>query len=278
MYRALFKLLVAVLHSLTALIETSKIVRVKEFSDYLCFSTHRIKIESLVPYQGAVVHARIVPDSNGLPGQSKIQLQQSFWQAAENRGWGANPGICRLVFHEYLRIMGIDDDQNAVSWRLDTPCDFNTSMNAQNMSFEDMGTWSTGGSGYLFDTDTKHFYRGKRSAFIATTGEKRTYGSLTQCVDATFYRSKKLRLTGYIRIARAITNGYAGLWARVDGQTVLAFDNMQNRGLASPFSGIEWTPNIVELPVSSKATRICFGALLTGDGAISVDELQLNAL
>ncbi len=84
---------------------------------------------------------------------------------------------------------------------------------------------------------------------------------------------KQVRYSGYIKTT-GVTQGFAGLWWRVDGRNgVLAFDNMSNRGATGTR---DWTRYEINLPVSSDATNINFGALHTGDGTVWFDALTVE--
>jgi erythromycin esterase-like protein len=84
---------------------------------------------------------------------------------------------------------------------------------------------------------------------------------------------KRVRYSGFIKTA-GITQGFAGLWWRVDGRTgVLAFDNMQNRGASGTR---DWTRYEINLPISTAATNINFGALLSGNGTAWFDGLTVE--
>src|SRR5690606_31992829 len=103
------------------------------------------------------------------------------------------------------------------------------------------------------------------------------FGALTQCIDPTPYIGRVVRLIGYLYTYQ-LNIGYGGLWMRVDSPRAgipYGFDNMRNRGLRGT---MPWTPSIIELPVPADATRICFGAILQGQGALWVDDLQLSVL
>ena len=79
---------------------------------------------------------------------------------------------------------------------------------------------------------------------------------------------KRARFEGFIK-TEGITTGFAGLWWRVDGAAgVLAFDNMQDRGVTGT---ADWKRYEIELPVAADATNINFGAILTGDGTAWFD-------
>ncbi|MDE1191299.1 MAG: DUF3472 domain-containing protein [Arachidicoccus sp.] len=80
---------------------------------------------------------------------------------------------------------------------------------------------------------------------------------------------KRIRLSGYLKSKNV--KDWAGFWLRVDkaGSTEpLAFDNMQNRGIKG---ATNWTKYEIVLDVSSNASGIAYGALLTGDGQIWFD-------
>jgi erythromycin esterase-like protein len=84
---------------------------------------------------------------------------------------------------------------------------------------------------------------------------------------------KKVRYSGFIR-TEGITRGHAGLWWRVDGpKGVLAFDNMQTRGVTG---SKDWERFTIELPVDASVKNINFGALLTGDGTAWFDDLAIE--
>jgi erythromycin esterase-like protein len=84
---------------------------------------------------------------------------------------------------------------------------------------------------------------------------------------------KRIRFSGYIK-TEGVTNGYAGLWWRVDGESgVLAFDNMEDRGVTGT---TDWKRFVIELPVAADAKNINFGALFTGSGTAWFDGLSVE--
>ena len=84
---------------------------------------------------------------------------------------------------------------------------------------------------------------------------------------------KKVRYSGFIK-TEGVTRGYAGLWWRVDGPSgVLAFDNMQTRGVTG---STDWARYTIELPVDATVKNINFGALLTGGGTAWFDDLTIE--
>jgi erythromycin esterase-like protein len=84
---------------------------------------------------------------------------------------------------------------------------------------------------------------------------------------------KRIRLSGYIK-TEGVTNGYAGLWWRVDGASgVLSLDNMQDRGATGT---TDWKRYEIELPVTADAKSIYFGALFPGNGKAWFDGLAIE--
>jgi erythromycin esterase-like protein len=83
----------------------------------------------------------------------------------------------------------------------------------------------------------------------------------------------RVHYSGYIK-TEDVTEGYAGLWWRVDGKTgVLAFDNMQDRGVKGT---TEWKRYEITLPVAADTTNINFGALMPGNGTAWFDSLAIE--
>jgi erythromycin esterase-like protein len=99
------------------------------------------------------------------------------------------------------------------------------------------------------------------------------FGVATGSFPASRAAGKKIRYSGYIK-TEGVTRGFAGLWWRVDGPSgVLAFDNMQSRGVKGT---TDWTKYTIELPVDASVKNINFGALLPGDGTAWFDGLTIE--
>jgi hypothetical protein len=99
------------------------------------------------------------------------------------------------------------------------------------------------------------------------------FGALVRAVDASPYRGGKAKLTALVKADDV--RGWAGLWMRVDDarKQPVAFDNMQSRPLRGSAG---FTRHEVVLEVPEGATRIAFGALVSGAGGIEVAELALG--
>jgi erythromycin esterase-like protein len=84
---------------------------------------------------------------------------------------------------------------------------------------------------------------------------------------------KRVHYGGYIK-TEGVTSGYAGLWWRVDSASgVLAFDNMQSRGVTGT---TDWKKYEIDLPVAADAKNINFGVLHPGNGTAWFDGLTVE--
>jgi erythromycin esterase-like protein len=102
------------------------------------------------------------------------------------------------------------------------------------------------------------------AAAAMTPANQPSFGVATTMFPVKEAAGKQVRYSGWIS-TEGITTGYAGLWWRVDGKSgMLAFDNMQRRGVTGT---TDWKRYEIELPVAADATNINFGAILTGDGS-----------
>jgi erythromycin esterase len=83
-----------------------------------------------------------------------------------------------------------------------------------------------------------------------------------------------LKLSGWIR-ARGVSDGYAGLWLRVDGKrgSVLALENMHESGARGTGDWHRFEASTLVVP---NAARVVFGVLMTGSGTAWFDDLSLE--
>lgn len=118
---------------------------------------------------------------------------------------------------------------------------------------------------------------GKPAAYLrSTTDPSGGFGTLMQQIVVDEFAGKRLRFSGAVR-AEAVID-WAGLWMRVDGareDPMLAFDNMHDRAIKG---STDWSRYAVVLDVPEKATNIAFGVLLSGEGAIWIADLALEAV
>ena len=93
-----------------------------------------------------------------------------------------------------------------------------------------------------------------------------------QSISATDYVGKRVRLRAWVKSQDV--SDWAGVWMRVDkGQTAVAFDNMQNRGIKGTQA---WRMYDVVLEVPQDSTGISFGVLLSGTGAVWINDLSFE--
>ena len=130
--------------------------------------------------------------------------------------------------------------------------------------------WNLGGKGnYSADIDTTKSKCGKNSAFIKSLDDNCDYYVWTKHIPVNFSGSK-IKLTGYVK-TEDISDGYAGLWMRIDPK--VGFDNMSKRGIKGTS---KWTKCEIELKLNSeKATDIYLGGLLVGNGTAWFDNLEV---
>jgi hypothetical protein len=116
-----------------------------------------------------------------------------------------------------------------------------------------------------------------------------TFGVATATFPVKDAAGKTVRYSAWIKTEN-VTDGYAGIWWRVDGKEsgkVLAFDNSEARIIeGSPADGdgvlraatgtTDWKRYEFELPVSADARNINFGLLFTGKGTAWFDGLRVE--
>ncbi len=113
------------------------------------------------------------------------------------------------------------------------------------------------------------------ASLVARSNGAPPFGVATGTFPMPVAAGKNVRFSGYIKTDR-VSDGYAGLWWRVDGQAgtrSLAFDNMHDRG---PTGTTDWTHYVIELPVDPNARNINFGLLMPAKGTAWFDDLTIE--
>ena len=126
---------------------------------------------------------------------------------------------------------------------------------------------------YDMGVDRNSAFTGSSSGFIKSNKpDPQGFGTYMQMFDATEYRGKRLRLSAHVKSEQL--EHWAGLWMRVDrDRKPVAFDNMQER----PIKGTQdWTQHAIVLDVDAKATAVAFGILLSGRGAVWIDDVTFD--
>ncbi|WP_300603679.1 erythromycin esterase family protein [Niabella sp.] len=119
--------------------------------------------------------------------------------------------------------------------------------------------------------DAVHVHSGKYSIKMEKDAAAATnaFASVSFVLPAE-YSGKQLKLEGYIKTEN-ISDGYAGLWMRIDGTPQLG--NMYHEALKGTH---DWQRYSIELPLEKGATAIVMGGMLTGKGRMWLDNLHVT--
>ena len=131
--------------------------------------------------------------------------------------------------------------------------------------------WGGGPPETIF-RDSVVVHGGRYAARIErSTSSPSSFSTITSALPITF-ADDSIEIRGWLKTDGVA--GFAGLWLREDAAGgMVQFDNMQNRGLAGT---TPWTAYRVVLPLDKRARTLVFGALLAGQGALRVDDLELR--
>ncbi|MCT1526938.1 S41 family peptidase [Sphingobacterium hotanense] len=159
---------------------------------------------------------------------------------------------------------------------LNLGCAQTSEIHKLNLDFEQVENnyptkWENFGSkDYKIYVDSVNAQNGKISAVIESQGDKSDFKALAINLPNN-YNGKFIRLSGYVKTEN-VTDGYAGLWLRIDPQ--IGFDNMNSRGITGT---TDWKEYEITLPLNPKKTdKIVIGGLLVGKGKMWLDNLQVS--
>ncbi len=130
-----------------------------------------------------------------------------------------------------------------------------------------------GPQGYSVGVTTAEKKSGNSSVLIEPLSPKvpNSFGSVALGVPVTF-AGKQVELKGFLKY-KDVTGGFVGLWVRIEGDGgMLQFDNMESKKLAG---SADWTEYSIKLPLPEEAETVTIGALLSGEGKLWADDLQL---
>jgi C-terminal processing protease CtpA/Prc len=96
------------------------------------------------------------------------------------------------------------------------------------------------------------------------------FSTITKRIPIDF-QGESIEMRGYLRL-EGVTK-FVGLWMRQDSpEGVLEFDNMQNQSISGTK---DWAEYSIRLPIDDNATYLVFGVLISGEGTLWVDDLEL---
>lgn len=123
---------------------------------------------------------------------------------------------------------------------------------------------------YSISLDSLNIQSGKYSILIESTGESCDFQSISFTLPNN-YDGHLITLSSYIKTEN-VTDGYAGLWMRIDPR--IAFDNMNKRGITGTN---DWAKYEITLPMDpTKTTQIAFGGILSGKGKMWINNLTVT--
>lgn len=116
---------------------------------------------------------------------------------------------------------------------------------------------------------------GGNAATIQSTELKiKGFGTLMQTCKAGKYAGKRVRLRGWMKTANV--KSWAAFWFRVDqegSKHSLAFDNMYDRNISGT---TDWKQYEIVLDVPQEASKLAYGALLSGTGQIWFENIEFD--
>lgn len=116
---------------------------------------------------------------------------------------------------------------------------------------------------------------GKNAATIKSIDKKIDgFGTLMQTSSPQNYLGQRVRMTGFVKSKDVKEK--AGLWFRVDQENSkksLAFDNMNDRPITATS---EWKKYEIVLDVPLNASKLAYGAVLSGTGQLWFDNINFE--
>lgn len=174
--------------------------------------------------------------------------------------------MIKLIVHTFFVFLLIAKGYSQNSEIQKSNLDFEINENGYPATWENYG----GSSSYNISLDSLHSKSGKFSAVIESIANTTDFKALAFSLPDN-YKGKSIRLSGYIKTEN-VTDGYAGLWMRIDPQ--IGFDNMNDRGITGT---TDWTKYEIVLPLNPKKTdQIVIGGLLVGRGKMWLDNLKVS--
>ena len=137
--------------------------------------------------------------------------------------------------------------------------------------------WFPAGSNpseYEMGIDKSTFQSGNSCAYLKSKSPKtKDFGTLMQTINAKNYLNKRLQISSYIKSEDV--KGSCAMWMRIDGYSKeqLGFDNMKGRAIKGTK---DWQKYEIVLDIPTNSKSINYGILLSGEGTVWFDNLQLD--
>jgi len=159
-----------------------------------------------------------------------------------------------------LNIEAVSQEQNAKSI-------FKFEYNQTEAILQDWG----GGPWETIHFDSTIVYSGKGAARLERDANSpNPFTTITKQIPIDF-EGKTIEYHGFLRTESV--SGFVGLWMREDGPAgAVQFDNMQSKQLKGTTN---WTEYTISLPLDTRAKTLYFGVLLSGEGKVWIDDLNL---
>jgi erythromycin esterase len=118
-----------------------------------------------------------------------------------------------------------------------------------------------------------------RLRHLPGTAYGETYGTLSQAVEASPYRGKRVRLRAWVRVPDGGDSNQAFLWLRMNGgppgtDNELFYDGMEDR----PITAHEWREVTIEGDVPVLTNTLSYGFAYVGGGSALLDAVSLEVV
>lgn len=124
----------------------------------------------------------------------------------------------------------------------------------------------------LIDDKNSLYKSARTNRSITYSSSEPQFGTFGNSINAESYRGTLFKIRAKVKLAQDGGKGY--LWIRVDkaNKTMGFFDNMYNR----PIVKKEWADYEIDGKINDDAGGISFGAILSGNGELWVDDYNLS--
>ena len=133
--------------------------------------------------------------------------------------------------------------------------------------------WDIGGDGFQISLDDQEKYSGNFSLKMEMKGNPNgKFGVFSGALPIETFAGKNVEYKGWIK-TKGVKNGNPGLYFRAeDVDNRVQFDQTYNRGLNGDN---DWTQVSIKMAVNPNAIDIYFGGVLSGEGTVWFDKLEL---